>query len=150
MIGLGDYELTGKSEEEVWQGMRTRNPQLEIREHYALYRGQTLLKWRDLPIDRLMIVPTIIPTLERELETDMTAHMRSRVIRRDGPMMPAVWQLFSWNHQPVSQVFDVQSHKRSLCPKLSDVFIRPRETHVIEPLARTTGRQSCRLVYLQS
>jgi hypothetical protein len=104
----GNVEFTVKSKvEEGLTVLLTQLRGLGERKHYGLFRGTKELTWNQLSGDPVTIVPKEIPKSERGGEVDTTTIACSRAAMEVGPMILVKWQLFNWEHQPQSEVREV-------------------------------------------
>jgi hypothetical protein len=85
---------------------------LKHRSHDGLFVPQSEIQFTDLPMERVILVPDMIPGIDRGDAADTVSMMGERSPRKHGPMIAAKWQLFSWVHEPESEVFDVPCQHR--------------------------------------
>jgi hypothetical protein len=64
-IYMGTEELDGRSKEEIWNSLQTRNPELTEFGDYRLFKGQDEVNWSNLLVLDLTVVPTVILVVDR-------------------------------------------------------------------------------------
>jgi hypothetical protein len=126
IIDLGTEEMTGHTEEEIWQPLRQKDSRLGLRNQYSLYQEQNQIQWMELPLERITIIPRQIPVSPRGDETDVRAIKGHPAIRKDGPMIQIKWRLCSWQHHAISSAFDVAIPLDVSSPQLITGLISPR------------------------
>jgi hypothetical protein len=66
-IDLGNVELFEQSQDEIWQTLRANSPSMNGRAAYCLFKGTRKIRWSELPLEGVTLVPYGLPEPDREL-----------------------------------------------------------------------------------
>jgi hypothetical protein len=56
-----------------------------------MYVDQRKVQFSDLPLERVVLIPNVIPDIDRGEEADTVSMAGLRARRKDGPMIAAKW-----------------------------------------------------------
>jgi hypothetical protein len=122
---MGDLELIGRSRDEIWQTLRSRNPLLRLLPEYRLFNGQEEISWENLPVPNLTLVPTVIPVGHRGTEFKIVDRPRVNRPREYGPLTRMSYQVFTIENTPVGERMDIQAPNEITLAQLVAFFILP-------------------------
>jgi hypothetical protein len=67
------------------------------------------VQFSEMPPEAATIVPIDIPVSFRGVEVDTTSMIGQHAPRAHGQHDKLRWQLFSWQHEPASEIFEIQA-----------------------------------------
>jgi hypothetical protein len=92
---LGNEDLEGRTQEEVWRSLSQRNPGLRAFIEYQLFVGQEEVGWRDLPRIDVTMVPKVIQVSDRGPEFKLIDRHNVPLPRTVGQLTRVGCQLFT-------------------------------------------------------
>jgi hypothetical protein len=123
---LGNEDLDGRTREEVWQSLRTRNPGLHEFEAYRLFCGQREVQWSDLPRNDLTLVPTVIPPpADRGSSFEIVKQNEVPRPRTVGQLIRAAFQVFTMEKTPIDSPTPIDIPNEITLAQLVTYFILP-------------------------
>jgi hypothetical protein len=122
---LGSEELDGRSRDEMWQSLSRGCPELGDFGAYRLYVGQDEVNWSNLRMDGLVIVPTVIPVIERGRECAIVNHNTVKRPREVGRLTVMTYQIFTIEKTPFGEPVQILAPNEITLSQLVAYFILP-------------------------
>jgi hypothetical protein len=109
LYDVGEEELNGRSIDEVWSSLKSRNVFLNSIGEYKLYVDQTEIQWSDLPALNATFVsnPFLVPF--RGTDFKLADRHRAPKLREVGPLTTMSCQLFTMDKEPVGDPIDFRA-----------------------------------------
>jgi hypothetical protein len=134
---LGDEELDGRSRDEIWGSIQTRNFEVKAIREYRLFSGQDEVSWDSLPVPKLTLVPHKIPvgdggTAFNIVDSHQVPHMREA-----GPLKQISYQVFTMDNTAVTEPIVITAPNEITLAQLVTFFILPSDigSHLDVPLS---------------
>jgi hypothetical protein len=124
-IDIGDEDLDGRSREEIWQSLSRKCPELGEFGSYRLYVGQNEVNWTNLPVNDLVIVPTVIPVIERGQEFAIVNHTAVKRPQEVGRLTVMSYQIFTIEKTPFGEPVQILAPNEITLAQLVTYFILP-------------------------
>jgi hypothetical protein len=89
--------------------LRNGNSHRKRRENYRYCTNQREIQFLDMRTDPVIVVPIDILVSFRGIESDITSGLGQLASRAHGPWKNLGWQIFSWQHEPASEIVEFQA-----------------------------------------
>jgi hypothetical protein len=122
---LGSEDLDGRTRDQIWGSIQLRNPEVKAPREYRLFRGQEEVRWEDLPVQDLTLVPINIPLGNRGTEFKIVDHLSVKRPREVGPLVQMSYQIFTIEKTQSSEPIDIYAPNEISLPQLVTYFILP-------------------------
>jgi hypothetical protein len=122
---IGEEVIQGRSYQEVWQDIRAAHPGLENFEDYQMFIGQDPVQWSDLPRPGVVLVPKVIPQVDRGIQFRLVDANAVVPPREVGPLVRASWQVFTAEKSSVCETVQVDIPNEITLAQLVAAYIIP-------------------------
>jgi hypothetical protein len=122
---LGEVNMTGKTKEEIWTTLRSRNMILGTINHYRLFAKQDEVQWCDLPGPDVTIVQNEILAMDRGITFKIVDRNRTNRPREVGPLTRMHYQIFTMEGTEVGEPEEIYAPNEITLAQLVTFFILP-------------------------
>jgi hypothetical protein len=122
---LGEVNMAGKTKEEIWVTLQSRNMLLRRQEEYKLFVKQDEVQWSDLPALDATLVPTDIPVVNRGIDFKIVDRNRVNGLREVGPLTRMTYHIFTMEGTPHVEPEVIYAPNEITSAQLVKFFILP-------------------------